>query len=51
MKYIPCSEAAFRKTTTYCAYDPSCKSKAGMRRTYDTRDGTTCATSVSSCPC
>lgn len=51
MKYVPCSESVFRKTSYYCAYDLSCKSKAGIRRVYDTRDNTTCASDVSSCPC
>ncbi len=56
MKYTPCADSGFRKTTTYCAFDRDCFAimkydKAGIRRVYDTRDGSTCSLVAASCPC
>ncbi len=55
MKYVPCADSAFRKTSYSCAYDKDCfamlKTNAGFKRVYDTRDGTTCSRIASACPC
>lgn len=55
MQYVPCGDAAFRKSKDYCCYDYDCfrifKRDALCREVYDGRDGTVCSEFVAECPC
>lgn len=55
MKYVPCALASAKATRYYCGYNSDCfrmlKTNAKIKEIYDTRDGSTCSTSVVACPC
>jgi hypothetical protein len=55
MKYVPCADPGFYRTTYYCCYDADCfrimKSNALCKKVTDSRDGSVCSDYVSGCPC